>query len=165
MNRRQFLFALSVSLALLGVSPPGHAECGGVSPREFVETTYDKQARLQAERSPLGEEEFTALFSRSVRRLMQAPRNYPKNSTMGPLLNAFFGYGVLPGAAIKVGKVTLESGDELGSATIRVEIEHRGEPHKILVRVVSEDDDWRIADISYDSGESLAEHYRGITGR
>jgi hypothetical protein len=58
------------------------------------------------------------------------------------------------------------SGDnELGPATIRVEIEHRGEPHKVLVHVVSENDDWRIANISYDSGKSFIEHYRAITGR
>jgi len=34
-----------------------------------------------------------------------------------------------------------------------------------MVRVISQNDDWRIADISYDSGKNLADHYRGITGR
>ncbi|MEP6841321.1 MAG: hypothetical protein ABJA75_24945 [Bradyrhizobium sp.] len=131
--------------------------------REFVETLYQKQARLQAERSPLGEEEFYALFSRRMRKLMQAPR--PKNPNLGPLSNAFFGRGVLPGADIKIGKVALVDGDDTGPATIRVEIEHRGEPRKILVRVVTENDAWRIANISYDFGGSLREYHCALTGR
>ena len=136
-----------------------------LSIREFVETTYQKQARLQAAGTPPSQEEFSALFSRGMRRLTRAPRPYLKDQPIGQILNAFFGWGVLPATEIKLGKVTLDSGDEQGPATIRVEIEHHGEPHKILVRVVSESDDWRIANISYGSGKSLVEHYRVITGR
>ena len=43
--------------------------------------------------------------------------------------------------------------------------DHRGEPHKILVHVIRENDDCRIADISYDSGKSLIDHYRATTRR
>ena len=164
MNRRQFVFAMSGALTLLAATRPGRGECGGLSLREFVETTYYKQARLHAAKSPLGNDEFYALFSPGMRRLMQAPRQYPKNQMLGPLLNAFFGWGVLPGAEIKVGKVEHHSGDEMGPATIRVEIEHRGQPHQILVHVIGPDDDWRIANIIYDSGKSLLDHYRSITG-
>jgi hypothetical protein len=165
MNRRQFVSALS-GVMTLSVARPGRAECGGVSIREFVETTYYKQARLHAAKTPLSNEDFYALFSPGMRRLMQAPRRYPKNQTLGPLLNAFFGYGVLPGAEINVGKVERYSGDEdLGPATIRVEIEHRGEPHRILVHVVGPGEAWRIANIIYDSGKSLVDHYRSITGQ
>jgi hypothetical protein len=164
MNRRQFVFALSGAMTLFAARP-GRAECGGVSIREFVETTYYKQARLHAAKTPLSNEGFYALFSPGMRRLMHAPRQYPKNQMMGPLLNAFFGYGVLPGAEIKIGKVERDSGDEdLGPATIRVEIEHRGEPHKILVHVVGPGEDWRIANIIYDSGKSLLDHYRSMSG-
>ena len=126
MNRRQFVFAMSGAVTLLAATRPGRAECGGLSVREFVETTYYKQARLHAAKTPLSNDDFYALFSPGMRRLMQAPRQYPKNQMLGPLLNAFFGYGVLPGADIKVGKVEHHSGDEMGPATIRVEIEHRG---------------------------------------
>ena len=164
MNRRQFVFALSGAAALFA-SRPASAECGGVSIPEFVETTYYKQARLHAAKTPLGNEDFYALFSPGMQRLMQAPRQYPKNQMTGPLLNAFFGYGVLPGAEIKVGKVEHHSGEqEMGPATVRVEIEHRGEPHRIFVHVVGPGDDWRIANIIYDSGKSLIDHYRSITG-
>ena len=143
---------------------PGRAECGSLSIREFVETTYYKQANLHAAKTPLSQDDFYALFSRGMQRLMQAPRQH-KNQMIGPLLNAFFGYGVLPGADIKVGKVEHHSGDQdLGPATIRVEIEHRGEPHRILIHVVGPGEDWRIANIIYDSGKSLLDHYRSVTG-
>jgi hypothetical protein len=164
MNQRQFVFALS-GAAPLFASRSGRAECGGMSIREFIETTYYKQARLLAAKTPLGNDGFDALFSPGMRRLIHAPRRYPKHMTMGPLLNAFFGWGVLPGAEIKVGKIEHSSGDQyLGPATIRVEIEHRGEPHQILVHVVGPGEDWRIANIIYDSGKSLLDHYRSITG-
>jgi hypothetical protein len=144
---------------------PGRAECGGLSIREFVETTYYRQAHLHAAKTALGNDDFYALFSPGMQRLMQAPRQYNKNQMMGPLLNAFFGYGVLPGAEIKVGKVEHHSGEEeMGPATVRVEIAHRGEPHKLLIHVVGPGDDWRITNIIYDSGKSLIDHYRGITG-
>jgi hypothetical protein len=163
MNRREFFLAVSGAVALFATATPGHAECGGESAAGFVETLYQKQARLQAERTPLGAEEFEAMFSRGMRKLMQAPRlKYPD---LGPLSNAFFGRGVLPGADIKVGKVALVDGDDTGPASVRVEIEHRGEPRKILVRVVIENEVWRIADITYDSGGSLREQYRSLTGR
>jgi hypothetical protein len=164
MNRRQFVFTLPGAVALFAARP-GRAECGGLSIREFVETTYYKQARLHAEKTPLGNDDFYALFSPGMQRLMQAPRQYNKNQMIGPLLNAFFGYGVLPGAEITVGKVERYSGDEaMGPATIRVGIEHRGDPHKLLVHIVGSGDDWGIANIIYDSGRSLVDHYRSITG-
>jgi hypothetical protein len=165
MNRRQFVFALSGAVALLTATRPGHAECGGLSAAGFVETTYQKQARLQTAETPPSQAEYYALFSRRMRRLMHAPRHFPKNMLFGPVLNAFFGWGVFPGTEVKVGKVTLDSGDDSGPATVRVEIEHHGEPHKVWVRVVNENEDWRIANISYDYGKSLVEHYRTITRR
>ena len=163
MNRRAFLLALSGGVALFAATPPGRAECGGQSAASFVETLYQKQARLQAKETMLGEEEYQALFARRMRRLMRAPRDFPKNMLFGRVLNAFFGWGVLPFAEVGIGKVALVDGDDSGPATVRVEIEHRGEPHNILVRVVIENGDWRIADISYDNGKSLAAHYRDFT--
>ena len=59
---------------------PVRAECGAVSAIEFVEALYQKQARLLAENAPLGQDDFVALFSRDMRRLMQAPRR-PRSRT------------------------------------------------------------------------------------
>ena len=143
---------------------PGRAECGGPGHGEFVDMTYQKQARLLAEKTPPNDEEFHSLFSPGMRRLMNAPKRNSKNLSLGPVLNVFFGWGVLPGADIRVRMLGMVSGDDLGPATFGVETEHRGEKHKILVHVIMEKDEWRIANIIYDSGKSLLDHYRGITG-
>jgi hypothetical protein len=71
---------------------------------------------------------------------------------------------VLPGADIQIGRIAMVSGDVLGPATFSVELEHRGQRRKVLVHVLLDKDEWRIANIIYDSGKSLLEHYRSITG-
>ena len=165
MNRRQFLFVMS-GAALLGAAQTGHAESGEQTSAEFVEELYNNQARLHAANTPPGENEFYALFARELRQIMRAPRRYPKNEPIGPLLHAFFGWGVLPGAEVKkIGKVAFVSGSAGGPATVSIGVDYRGEHHMVLVRVVMESEVWRIADISYDSGTSLADHYRKITRR
>jgi hypothetical protein len=125
----------------------------------------EKQARLHKEKAPLGEEAFYALFSSDMQKLMRAPRSMPANTPVGPLLNAFFGYGVLPGAEVEIGKIAPVWGKDTGPATVRVAIKHRGERSNILVHVVREGDDWRIANVIYDSGKSLISHYRAMTAR
>ena len=165
MNRRQFCFAFSGAVALLAGARPGNAECGSSGIIEFTNTVWQKQARLLAAQTPPSEEEYYALFSRGMRTLMQAPRPYLKDQPIGRILNAFFGWGVLPGTEVEINDIELHSGDDNGPATIRVMIEHHGEPHKILVHVIMQDDDWRIANIIYDSGKSLLEYYRVLTGR
>lgn len=163
MNRRHFLFGLSGAVALLGSARPGRAECGTQTAREFVEALYQKQARLQAEKTPMSEEDFNETFSSGLRRLMTAPRQTPNSMPDGPILNALFGYGVLPGAEVTIGKVTLATGEDTGPATIAVRIKHRGEQHRLLVHVINQDDDYRIANIIHDSGKSLLAHYQAIT--
>ena len=163
MNRRHFLLGLSGAFALLGSVQSGRAECGTQTAREFVEALYQKQARLQAEKTPMSEEDFNETFSSGLRRLMTAPRQTPNTMPDGPILNALFGYGVLPGAEVTIGKVTLATGEDTGPATIAVRIKHRGEQHRLLVHVINQDDDYRIANIIYDSGKSLLAHYQAIT--
>jgi hypothetical protein len=165
MNRRGFVLAMSGAAALLAGARSGHAECGGSGITEFIDITWQKQARLLAAQTPLSQEDYDALFSRGMRALFHAPRPYLKDQPIGRILNAFFGWGVLPGTEVKVGNIEIDSGDELGPATVRVAIEHHGEPHKILVHVVMQGDEWRIANIIYDSGKSLLEYYRVLTGR
>jgi hypothetical protein len=165
MNRRQFLFATSGATALFCAAPTGHAECGEQTSAEFVEALYEDQARLRKTGTPLREDEFYALFARELRQLMHAPRHYPKNEPIGTILHAFFGRGVLPGIEVTIGKVALVSGSDDGPATVSVEVGYREQHHKVLVRAVQENEVWRIADISYDTGKSLSDHYRRMTGR
>ena len=165
MDRRQFLFVMSGATALLGGVRAAHAECGEEESDEFVEALYEEQARLNAANTPLEGDRFYALFARKLRQLMQASRHASPNAPIGPVLNAFFGWGVLPGTEVKIGKVARVSGSEYGPATVSVELNYRGEHHKVLVRAVQENEAWRVADISYDSGESLSDHYRLMTRR
>jgi hypothetical protein len=165
MDRRQFVFGIVAAAALSGLSRDGHAECGETTSNEFVGELYQKQARLHAANTPLTADEFHALFSSDLRKLMQAPRRYQNNMPVGPLLNAFFGWGVLPRTEIKVGKVALVSGNYEGPATVGVDLNYRGESRKILVHAVRENEVWLVANIIYDSGKSLVSHYRGITAR
>ena len=98
---------------------------------EFVEVTWEKQARLHTEKTPLGDEAFYALFSGEMQKLMRAPRTMPANAPIGPLLNAFFGYGVLPGTEVEIGKIAPVSGKDGGPAMIRVTVKHHGERRNI----------------------------------
>jgi len=165
MDRRHFILALSAGAALLGATPARADGCGGPSAREFVEELYQKQARLLAENAPLAQEDFDALFSKGMRALMKAPRRPNRNVALGPLLNAFFGWGVLPRTEITVGKVNLVSGQDDGPATVGVALSYRGETHKVLVHVLLDEEGWLIANIIYDNGKSLIDHYRETTGR
>jgi hypothetical protein len=163
MDRRQFLFVMSGAAALLGALPAAHAECGEPSSVEFVEMLYDNQARLLAANTPLGEEDFHALFAPDLRKLMKAPRRDPANQPIGPLLNAFFGWGVPPGTEVTVKNVARVSGAFEGPATIGLNVRYRGAKHRIRVHVIRDRGDWLVANIIYDQGKSLISHYRAIT--
>lgn len=165
MNRRQFVFGIVATTALSAGAQNGHAECGELTSNEFVRELYEKQARLHAANTPLTADEFHALFASDLRKLMQAPRRTQNNQPVGPLLNAFFGWGVLPGTEIKVEKLALVSGNYEGPATVGVDLNYRGESRRILVHAVRENEVWLVANIIYDNGKSLVSHYRGITAR
>lgn len=164
MDRRHFILALSAGAALLGAAP-ACAECGGPSAIDFVEGLYEKQARLQAQNTPLDRDEFLAQFSKGMRALMRAARRPGRHVTVGPVLNAFFGWGVLPRTEVTIGKVSLFSGQDEGPATVGVPVSYRGEAHKVLVHVLLDEDGWHVANIIYDNGKSLIDHYREMTGR
>jgi hypothetical protein len=162
MNRRHVLFAMLLVPALSGAAATCHAECEEFTASEYVAALYESRARMLAAKSPLSEEEFVSMFARDMRELMRAPRKPAADMPEGPVLNAFFGAGVLPGTEIKIGKVKRVSGKDSGPARVAVETRHHGETHRIVVRLVKERGDWRIADITYDTGNSLADHYRAM---
>jgi hypothetical protein len=163
MDRRQFT-AVMTAAALLSAARTAHAERGEETSTAFVEALYQKQARLQTTDTPR-EDDFQAPFARDLRRLMRAPKPNLRYQPIGRLLHGFFGWGVLPVTEVAIGKVAVVSGSDNGPATVAVELSYRGQQHTVLVHVVVENKVRRIADISYDAGESLAEYYRKLTGR
>jgi hypothetical protein len=130
---------------------------------EFVRRIYAREIELHNARTPPANEEFYALFARDLRALMQAPRPGLAREPTGRLLHAFFGWGLLPGQPVRLDKVTPASGGTGGLKLVRVDLVVRAAPRQILVRPVREDGLWKIADISYGNGESLAAYYRRIT--
>jgi hypothetical protein len=163
MDRRQFLFILSGAAALLGAARTAHAECGEQTANEFVHALYERQAELLAANKPLSGDEFYELFARDLRKLSRAPRRARNKQPIGPILNGFFGWGVLPGTGVKIGKIALVSGNYEGPATVGVDFTTRADKHRLLVHVVRENEVWLVANIIYDSGKSLVSHYRRMT--
>jgi hypothetical protein len=136
-----------------GVLRPARA--AGIPMVEFVRDLYVQQVALHVVGKPVGEAEFFALFSRELRALMKVVRPNPTREPIGRLLNAFFGWGVLPGQTVELGRVMPAFGGTGGLYEVIVELVVRGEARQILVRPVREDGLWKIADISYGNGESL----------
>ena len=132
---------------------------------EFVRELYARETERHNARAPISEEAFLALFARDMRGLMQAPRSYTDREPAGPILNAFFGWGVLPGRAVELIQVIPADGAPGNLDLVQVGIRVNAERRRILVRSAREDGRWKIADILYENGDSLRAYYARITGR
>ena len=150
-SRRRMLAA---ALAVLLPAVPVHAEDGVA----FVRDLYARQVALHNARGRMTQADFLPLFALSLRALMQAPRPGLAREPAGPILNAFFGWGILPGQPVTLQRVRAGAG-----GAVAVEIVARGAPRLLTVRLVREQSLWKIADISYGHGESLLAYYRRIT--
>jgi len=149
-SRRRMLAA---ALAVLLPAVPVHAEDGVA----FVRDLYARQVALHNARGRMTQADFLPLFALSLRALMQAPRPGLAREPAGPILHAFFGWGILPGQPVTLQRVRAAGGG------IAVDIVARGEPRRITVSLLREQGLWKIADISYGHGESLLAYYRRIT--
>jgi len=145
---------LAAALAAFLPAMPARAEDGVA----FVRDLYARQVALHNARGRMAEADFLPLFARTLRTLMQAPRPGLAHAPAGPILNAFFGWGILPGQPVTLQWVRAAAG-----GAVAVEIVARGEPRQITLRLVREQGLWKIADISYGHGESLLAYYRRIT--
>ncbi len=129
----------------------------------FVRALYVQQIKMHADDERMSEEAFYALFSDELRALMQAPHPGLAREPIGRILNVFFGWGVLPHQPVVLYAVMPAFGGTGGLYLVLVDLMVRGEPRQILVRPVRENGLWKIADISYQDGESLLDYYRRIT--
>ena len=158
LSRRRIVFAL-----LAAAAPLGAAQAEDIGMVEFVRALYVRQVKMHADDEHMSEEAFYALFSGELRALMQAPRPSLAREPVGRILNAFFGWGVLPHQPVVLHDVMPAYGGTGGLYLVRVDLLVRGEGRQIIVRPVRENGLWRIADISYQNGESLLDYYRRIT--
>ena len=166
MDRRQFISVL-VGAASAGAARTAHAENapGDIEYVAFVRDLYTRQVEMRKSDTHMSDAEFYPLFSREVRTLMQAPKADAGKEPDGPILNTFFGWGVLPRLEVTLDAVAPAFGGAGRVPLVRVDIVFRGEKRQIMVRPVWEDDAWRIADIAYGSGPGLVAYLRRITGR
>ena len=126
----------------------------------IVSDLYLREIEMHNSGAPTSAAAFFALFAEDLRELMQAPRPYAGREPIGHILHAFFGWGILPGRQVKFVQAVAADG-----GLVRVDLEARGGARQIMVRPVRENGLWKIADISYESGDSLRAYYRRITGR
>jgi hypothetical protein len=127
----------------------------------FVRDLYVREIERHSTRAPISEAAFLGLFSGDLRALMQAPRH--DGDPAGRILHDFFGWGVLPGHPVNL--VQVVAVDAGGLNLVRVELVARGETRQIIVRLAREDHLWKIADISYEDGESLRAYFQRVTRR
>jgi hypothetical protein len=68
--------------------------------------------------------------------------------------NAFFGWGVAPGAKVALGAVAQVLGTR-DAPTLMVDVSVSGAPRRIVVDLVESEGSWRIDAIIYDEGEDF----------
>jgi hypothetical protein len=149
---------MSAVAAVAFGAAPARAQTGGDA-ATFVRDFYAKEIAHHNARDMVREANFLAVFTRETQELWraaQANRNRT-NIPIGPILNAFFGWGVLPGHEVKLGAVAAVSGD-----AVAVEFTALGEPRRIVVHAVREGGNWRIADIDYGRGQGYVAYLRSL---
>lgn len=157
-NRRAMIAA---ALAAWIVTP---AWASDTSPAATLRGLYQREIERHNRRLPADNDGFYAMFTRQMRELMNAPRTANANLSAGPILHALFGWGALPGREVVLGDVTSTS-EDANSATVRVALTVLGNPRQLTVALLREGGAWRIDDIAYAPGDTLASYYKRITGR
>lgn len=161
MTRRVFL----ALVAAFGLSPV-HAAAPSLpfaDPAEIVRALYAREAARQANGKGPSEEEFLAEFSRDLRALFRAGRDGAASGATGRKLNAWFGWGVLPGQPVAVGRVrSLAGGVE--TRVVAVDLTVRGEARQVYVHLVAEGDRWAVGNIIYDAGDDFRTVREALAG-
>ena len=163
MNRRNLLFAVITAAVSAGIAVRTAAS-NTDSAAVFLRELYEREIERHARKLPADNAAFMALFTREMRELMNAPRIANPNLSLGPILHALFGRGVLPGTEVILGGVTTIRHDATLSI-LNVALTHRGAVRNLIVSLRRQDGAWCIQDIEYGPGDTLAGHYRRMTGR
>lgn len=163
MNRRNLVLAVITAAVSAGAAVPtvaGNADSAAV----FLHDLYEREITRHSKKLPADNAAFMALFTREMRELMNAPRLPNPNVSLGPILHALFGRGVLPGTDVTLSGVTTVRNDD-GLSILNVALTHRGTVRNLVVSLFRQDGAWRIQDIEYGPGDTLVGHYKRMTGR
>jgi hypothetical protein len=163
MNRRNLVFAVITAALSAGIASRTVASDAD-SATAFLHDLYEREIERHNKKLPPDNAAFMALFTREMRELMNAPRLPDPNVSLGPILHAMFGRGVLPGTEVILSGVTTVR-DDASLSELNVALTHRGEVRNLVVSLLRQDGAWRIQDIAYGPGDTLAGHYKRTTGR
>ena len=75
----------------------------------------------------------------------------------GPILNAYFGWGVLPGQTLEIMRVAT-LGEDASTARVALDVRVNGRARRVTVEMRRVSGAWRIDDLVYDEGESFRAH-------
>jgi hypothetical protein len=155
--RRRSVLLAAVVLALPRAAA-AQTESEAVS---FVRDLYTREIARHAAHGRTGEAEFLAPFASRTQAVWRASRvaGAPASDPAGPILNAYFGWGVLPGHAVTLDGVASGSG-----LSVSVRLTVRGEARTAVVQLVRENRGLRVADIAYGRGESFLAYHRRRAG-
>lgn len=167
MLRRQLIAGLLA--ACWGTSGRAHAG-DDQDPEPFVRALYGKLVRQHIERKAESEREFLAHFTPETRdvwlamtaAIRQGRAKYDDKFPVGRILNAFFGWGVLPGHEIELLSINNHKGPRV--TVVVVELAANGNPRTVYVHPVRHNGGWLISDINYGDGESFVGYCRRRAG-
>lgn len=127
----------------------------------FVREFYTREIARHNAKGRIDDGEFLNAFTRDTQRIWIAARDN-KNSPqvpLGPVVNAFFGPGALPGREIRLVNVAVVGGGAQ-LLVVSVDVLIDGNPRKLHVHAVRNGNSWRFDDIDYGGRESFVSYYR-----
>jgi hypothetical protein len=151
MNRSQFLLGL-IPLCCVSIGAAFAAD----SAAAWIQTLYQTEIGRRSD-EPVSQERFLSVFTPRMQEIWLAARKGPGPKMEGPILNAYFGWGVLPGQAVAVtGVATL--GEDVSTARVALDLRVNGRARRVVVETQRISGAWRIDNIGYDQGESFRAH-------
>lgn len=165
LTRRLFIWILS-GLAGLSAGPLAASEATpAITLAEWVTRLYEREVVRQNTRGQGNDRDrYLALFTPALRQLIESPMSSTSRMPDGPILNSFFGWGVLPGHPVELTTVKPTRGRG-SSEAVQVDYVLRQAPRRLTIQAIRAGEAWQIEDIVYDNGESLASFHRRRTGR
>jgi hypothetical protein len=135
------------------------------SAEDFLRELYGAEAERVAHSQTLGDGKFLSLFTPQAAELLRAALAHPDPALReGPSPNAFFGWGISPGAKVALLGVSRVLGTH-DAPTLLVDISVAGVPRRIVIDLVEGGGSWRVAAIIYDEGEDFLSFEKRLARR
>jgi hypothetical protein len=151
MNRRQLLLGF-IPLCGLPIGAAVAADSAATWVRALYQAEIDRRLG-----DPVSQAAFLSVFTPRMQEIWLAARKGPGPKMEGPILHAYFGWGVLPGQPVVVEKVATLA-EDASTARVALDLRVNGRARRVVVEARQIAGAWRIDDIAYDQGESFRAH-------